>query len=288
VSWISRRVGRLAHKAIGSNRLIADGEKVVVGVSGGADSLCLLHLLASLNRTGKRGWELVAVHVDPGFEGWNSVRVVKACRAIGVECEVLRTDMPASVKRAGRDSCYACAHERRKALFTYCDKLDSRKLALAHNLDDVNETFLMNLFYTSSARTILPAQPLFDGKLVLIRPLYYVDKTLVRRYLRDADLRPVRNACPYERSSSRRVVRRFLEHLYAEDPRIRTNLFAGLHNLKPEYLPPKGRSQNAEVRIVKSELTEAQRAKQQKPNLGPGHFCSIDHSDFGIRNCLPA
>jgi tRNA 2-thiocytidine biosynthesis protein TtcA len=237
MSWVSKRVGRLAHKAIGSNRLIADGEKVVVGVSGGADSLCLLHLLESLNRSGKRGWFLHAVHVDPGFERWNSARVVKACRATGVECEVLETDVPTSVKRNGYDSCYTCSRERRKALFSFCNNTGGRKLALAHNLDDVNETFLMNLLYTSSARTILPAQPLFDGKIVIIRPLYYVDKALVRRYLKDADLRPVRNACPYERSSSRRVVRRFLERLYAGDPRIRTNLFAGLHNLKPAYLP---------------------------------------------------
>jgi len=228
----------LVHKAIGSNRLIPDGEKIVVGVSGGSDSLCLLHLLETLNRTGRRGWDLHAVHVDPGFVRWNSARVARACRAIGVECEVLRTDVPSCVKRTGQDSCYACSRERRKALFSFCNRTGSRKLALAHNLDDVNETFLMNLLYTSSARTILPAQPLFDGRLVIVRPLYYVDKALVRRYLKHADLRPIRNACPYERSSSRRVVRRFLERLYAGDRRIRTNLFAGLHNLKPEYLPP--------------------------------------------------
>jgi len=237
VSWISRRVGRLAHKAIDSNRLITDGEKVVVGVSGGADSLCLLHLLSSLNRAGRHGWELLAVHVDPGFERWNSARVVKACRAIGVECEVVRPDVSSGVKRDGEDTCYACARERRKALFSFCSSTGSRKLALAHNLDDANETFLMNLFYTSSARTILPAQPLFEGRIVIVRPLYYADKTLIRRYLNDAGIRPVRNACPHEHRSSRRTIRRLLERLYARDPRIRTNLFAGLHNLKPEYLP---------------------------------------------------
>ncbi len=95
----------------------------------------------------------------------------------------------------------------------------------------------MNLLYTSSARTILPAQPLFGGRLVIVRPLYYVDKELVRRYLKGSGIRPVRNCCPFGRSSSRSAVRRFLERLYAKDPRIRTNLFTGLHNLKPNYLP---------------------------------------------------
>jgi tRNA 2-thiocytidine biosynthesis protein TtcA len=95
----------------------------------------------------------------------------------------------------------------------------------------------MNLLYTSSARTILPVQPLFGGRLIIVRPLYYVDKDLVRRLLRSAGIRAVRNRCPHERLSSRGTVRRFLRRLYAADPRIRSNLFAGLHNLKPEYLP---------------------------------------------------
>src|SRR5512138_868997 len=113
MSWISKRVARLAHKAIGTNRLISDGETVVVGVSGGVDSLCLLHLLDTLNRTGGRGWDLRAVHVDPGFERWNSARVVRTCRAIGVDCEVLRTEVPTGARRGNGDSCYACSRERR-------------------------------------------------------------------------------------------------------------------------------------------------------------------------------
>ena len=241
MSWITKRVGRLVNKAIGSNRMIADGETVVVAVSGGADSLCLLHVLESLNRTEGREWNLRAVHVDPGFEGWNPARVAKSCEAIGVGCAVARADVTNGVKRIGGNSCYACARERRKTLFSFCQQVGGGKLALAHNLDDVGETFLMNLLYTSSARTILPAQPLFAGKLVIIRPLYYVNKELVRRYLKAIGVRPVRNPCPFERSSSRSTIRRFLKRLYARDPRIRTNLFAGLHNLKTEYLPAPGR-----------------------------------------------
>lgn len=237
MSWITKRCERLVHKVIGSNRLIADGEIVVVGVSGGADSLCMLHLLEALNRKGRHGWQLQTVHVDPGFETWNPTRVVKACETIGVGCTVVQTDVPGRLKQAGRDSCYTCAQERRRAMFAFCSKVGARKLVLAHNMDDVNETFLLNLLYTSSARTILPAQPLFEGRLAILRPLYYMDKDLVRRYLRTADIRPVRNRCPFEHSSSRSTVRRFLNRLYAKDPRIRTNFFAGLRNLKPEYLP---------------------------------------------------
>jgi tRNA 2-thiocytidine biosynthesis protein TtcA len=242
VSWITRRVARLAHKALGSNRAVEDGEKLVTAVSGGIDSLCLLHLLDALNRKDRRGWDLRAVHVDPGFQGWSSARVVDACRTIGVDCDVLRTRAPEREAETGRGCCYTCTRERRKALFSYCGRAGSGKLVLAHNLDDVNETFLMNLLYTSSARTILPVQPLFGGRLTIVRPLYYVDKNLVERYLKAAGIRPVPNRCPYGRSSSRGTVRRFLRRLYRKNPRTRSNLFSGLHNLKPEYLPRPKRS----------------------------------------------
>jgi tRNA(Ile)-lysidine synthase TilS/MesJ len=82
-------------------------------------------------------------------------------------------------------------------LFSSCKKLGSRKLVLAHSLDDINETFLMNLLYTSSARTILPVQPLFVDRLAIVRPLYCVDKGLVRRHFRAIDIRAARNRCPF-------------------------------------------------------------------------------------------
>lgn len=237
MSWITRRSERLVHKVIGSNLLIADGEDVVVGVSGGADNLRALHVLEALDRKHRRGWKLQAVHVDPGFEGWKSARVVKACETVGVPCSLVRTDVPGRLEQTGRDSCHTCAQERRRAMFTFCNKVRARKLVLAHNMDDVNETFLMNLLYTASACTILPVQPLFGGRLTIVWPLYYVNKELVRRYLRTVHIQQVRNPCPFAHSSSRSTIRRFLNRFYARDPRIRTNLFVGLHNLKPEYLP---------------------------------------------------
>jgi tRNA 2-thiocytidine biosynthesis protein TtcA len=104
--------------------------------------------------------------------------------------------VPGSVKQTSRDSGYTRARERRKALFSFCRRQGIRKLALAHNLDDVNETFLVNLLYTSSARTIVPAQPLFAGKLAIVRPLYYVDKGLARRYLKSTGYDPCATGVP--------------------------------------------------------------------------------------------
>ncbi len=236
MSWVLKRAQRIFSRTISGHRLLEDGEPVVVGVSGGADSLCLVHLMNEHNLKRSKGWQIHAVHVDPGYPGWNSARVVRACERIGLPCAVRKACI-SYAGRLGKDSCYSCARERRKELFKAADELGCRKVALAHHMEDVNETFLLNLLYTSSAATILPMQSLFKGRLFIIRPLYNMDKELILRCLKQAGLKPVRNRCPFEKTSTRGVVRRFLAKLYRENPRIKTNLFWGMQNLKPDYLP---------------------------------------------------
>lgn len=239
-----RRARRQVKLAIDRFGLIREGEKVVVGVSGGADSLCLVHALNEYNTRSRKAWDLVPVHIDPGFKGWSSNRVVRACARIGLECRVIRIDVPAKLKATNTDSCFFCARERRKALFQTAHRLGTSKVALAHHMDDVNETFLMNLLMGSSSAAFVPKQELFKGEIVVIRPLYYLEKPRILAWLRELGIRPVRNQCPFERTGTRQKFRRFLDRLYRGDSRIRTNIFWGIHNLKPQYLPrpiPRGR-----------------------------------------------
>uniref|UniRef100_A0A7C4CCK5 tRNA 2-thiocytidine biosynthesis protein TtcA n=1 Tax=candidate division WOR-3 bacterium TaxID=2052148 RepID=A0A7C4CCK5_UNCW3 len=232
---------RLLHSAIEKHRLIEDGETVIVGFSGGADSLCLLHLLAHYSSHNRKNWHIVAVHVDPGFPEWNSTRIERLCRSLELSCTVIKLDIPGRTKTSTLNPCHVCSRERRKALFETAARLGARRIALAHHMEDVNETLLMNLLYTASLAAILPCQSLFKGRLDIIRPLYYFDKPLIRACLRQQRLRPVRLRCPHERTSARVRLRRFLERLYRQNRRIRTNLFWGLHNPKPDYLPTRGR-----------------------------------------------
>lgn len=235
-------------RCIGSQRLIEQGEKVVVGVSGGPDSLCLLHCLNFLNQRHRQDWQLLPVHVDPGFAGWNAARVLKASNRIGVECVVIENKGHAGPATAGRDSCFWCARRRRKALFEAAGRWGAAKVALAHHMEDATETFLMNLLMTASGSTFLPKQELFGGKLAVVRPLYRLGKPDIRSYLRFFGIRPVRNPCRFRKNGMRLRVRRFLERLYAGNRRIRTNAFSGLHNLRPEYLP--GPSNHSHGRAV--------------------------------------
>jgi len=232
-----RRTRRQFKLAVDRFGMIDEGETVVAGVSGGADSLALIHLLHWYNARRKKGWDIRAVHVHPGFEGWDSARIGRACARLGVDLIERRIDVPARIRATQYDSCFFCARERRKALFRTATELGARRVALAHNMDDVNETFLMNLLMAASGTTFVPCQELFRGTLIVVRPLYYLDSGLIRRYLRSTGVRPVRNRCPFEKSGTRMVLRRFLKRLYRGDRRIRTNLFWGMHNLKPQYLP---------------------------------------------------
>ncbi|MEO0085409.1 MAG: ATP-binding protein [candidate division WOR-3 bacterium] len=235
--WAVKQACRLLHSAVNKYRLIEDGETVIVGFSGGADSLCLLSLLALYSARFRKNWHIHAVHIDPGFPGWDSSRIERLCSRLNLPCIIIRLDIPAAMQSSQLNPCHVCSRERRKALFQTAARLKSRRVAFAHHMEDVNETLLMNLFYTSSLAAILPRQPLFKGKLDVIRPLYYFDQPLIRACLRQQHLRPIRLHCPHERSSARVHIRRFLERLYRQDRRIRTNIFWGIHNPKPEYLP---------------------------------------------------
>lgn len=231
------RSERLLRSALTPNKLIEENEKVVVGISGGADSLCLLLTLWEYNRRYRKNWQIYPVHINPGFAGWKTNRVERICQLLSLTCTVKRIDVPAKLQKTNTNSCLFCSRERRKALFQTAAELGCHKVALGHHLEDVNETFLLNLFFTSSARTLLPRQPLFKNAIVIIRPLYYFTEEMIRARLKAARIRPVLNPCPYQTTSKRALIRRFLERLARTDPRIQNNIFWGIYNLKPDYLP---------------------------------------------------
>ncbi len=235
---MSQRIKRI-HRATApvlNSRLLADGERIVVGVSGGADSLCLLHLLLDRSRRHRANWDITAVHIDPGFGWWNPERVNRICHRLGVACRVIRLQPHPGLSGDSPD-CFWCSRARRRALFEATSEFGATKLALGHHLEDINETFLINLAYASSGATMLPEQPLFGGAICILRPLYRITEDDIRYYLRHFGIRAVRNRCPNATTGARTMIRRFLKRLYRSDPRTRSNIFTGIHNLKPHYLP---------------------------------------------------
>ncbi len=238
--WLYKTSFSLFKKALEEYALLPDNEKVLIGVSGGADSIVLAHLFNAYNLRRHKHWDLLAVHIDPGFPQWNTQKIVKFFEKIKIPYLISKIDVPkklARITKRRQKYCFFCSRERRKRLFEIANQYGIKKIALAHHLEDVNETFLLNLFYASEISTFVPKQDFFQNRFYIIRPLYFFDKTLIARYLKTYGLSAIKNRCPYEKMSERNRIRKFLNQLYQKDPRIKANIFWGIKNVKINYLP---------------------------------------------------
>jgi tRNA 2-thiocytidine biosynthesis protein TtcA len=239
--WLYKTSHLLFKKVIEKDNLLEDGEKVLIGVSGGVDSMVLTHLFNSYNMRRYKNWNLLAVHINPGFPNWNTQNIIRFFEDVNIPYLIASTNIPkklAQIKTAGRiNSCFFCSRERRKRLFEIADKKGIKKIALAHHLEDVNETFFLNLMFTSKTATFVPKQDFFQQQFYIIRPLYNFDKELVLRYAKTYGIPTIKNRCPYEKESERNHIRGFLTRIYKKNSRIKTNIFSGINNIKVNFLP---------------------------------------------------
>jgi len=238
-AYAYKTLNRAIGKAIGDYGMIRDGDRILVGLSGGADSLTLLWMLAERRHRIRIRYDLTAAHLDL-FSQNGAADVLKSfCDSLEIALRMERTDIGvvshSSVNR--ENPCFLCARLRRKRLFEIADELDCNKLALGHNKDDVIETLFLNMFYSGEISTMLPAQELFGGRFNVIRPLAYSEEALIRRFARDQDLPVVENRCPTSGRSMRTNVKILLGNLYRSNPKIKGNIFRAMRRVKTEYLP---------------------------------------------------
>jgi tRNA 2-thiocytidine biosynthesis protein TtcA len=225
-------------KALHDYAMIQDGDRIAVGVSGGKDSWALLWLLADLQRRVPLSFEIVPVHIDPGFANGPAGEIAAHGRRMGFDIRIDRTDhgLVAHSDANRENPCFLCSRLRRKRLFEISEELACRKLALGHNKDDVIETLFLNICYAGEISTMRPSQPFFNGKLTVIRPLAYADEASLQKF---ADERkwPVRaNPCPSAGKTKRGEVKQMLGRLYQSNRKIKGNIFRALRHVKPEYL----------------------------------------------------
>ena len=224
--------------------MLADGDRVLVGVSGGIDSLVLAHVLQSWQAHAPISYIVHAVHVDmqPDRDGPGRVArsVQAALRRLGLPCTILPAAWLPEREAVGRgkvkDVCFQCARSRRTQLFAHARKNQYHTLAMGHHRDDIIETFFLNMLHAGNLSTMAPKQQLFSGRLAIIRPLAYLSKQQVQAIGRNMSLQPVGSNCPLSEETARRRVHEIVNGMEQRLPGAREHIFAALANIRPDYL----------------------------------------------------
>ena len=233
-----KALNRAMGKALHRYGMICDGDRIVVGVSGGADSLTLMLMLSERQKRIPINYELFAFYIDPGFDDSFAEPLKSYCDRLGFTLRIELTDygVLGHSPMNRENPCFLCSRLRRKRLFEIAAELDCNKLALGHNKDDVIETLFMNICYAGEISTMLPAQNFFDKRFTLIRPLAFADEDWIRRFAREQHFPDFENPCPTARTSKRREIKLLLKHLYHSNKKVKGNIFRAMSNVRPEYL----------------------------------------------------
>jgi len=231
---VNHRIGQAMHKY----NMLADGDRVLIGVSGGVDSLVLAWLLNFWRRKAPISYEILAVYIDNGFDSRMGNEVEEQFQGIDVPFRIERTDFRerAVAAEEGKSICYHCARLRRNRLFAIAEQENFNKIAFGHHKDDIIETFFINLLYAGNISTMVPNQKLFNGRLHLIRPMAFLEKEEIIHIADTLAIRPVKNPCPQDEDSKRQEARKIAALLSALDPNAKANIFAALANVREDYL----------------------------------------------------
>ncbi|MDX1359104.1 MAG: tRNA 2-thiocytidine biosynthesis TtcA family protein [Clostridia bacterium] len=208
-------------------KAIEDGDVIAIGVSGGKDSMVLMHALAGIRDYGDISFKLKAFTVSLGFDGFDLAPVAKVCEEINVPYEIIDTNIGAVVFEARKESnpCSLCANMRRGALNNAAKAAGCNKVALGHNKDDVIETFLMSQFFEGRLNTFSPTTYLSRKDLTVIRPLSYSYDKDVRYYRNIHSLPTVDNPCPASGKTGREEIREYIKSMSRKNNHFRPNLF---------------------------------------------------------------
>jgi tRNA 2-thiocytidine biosynthesis protein TtcA len=240
-SKLERKIVRRAGEAVADHDMLADGDRVMVCVSGGKDSYALLDVLLLLRRRAPIHFDLVAVNVDQGWPGYDTPTIARHLATREVEHRMITADYARIVEaklEPGETPCVLCSRFRRGFLYDLARELGATKIALGHHLDDAVETLLLNLFFSGRLGAMPPRLTSDDGRNVVIRPLAYVEEADLVAYAEARAYPTVRCGCPScgLPDQQRQVVKRLLREVTSAHPGAKLQMLAALRNVKPSQL----------------------------------------------------
>lgn len=216
-------------KALTDYSMLADGDRILIGLSGGKDSLCLLEMLARRQRIFKPKIEVETVHVrmkNIHYESDTSY-LERFASEHGVKLHIINTEFD-DTKKSDKPACFLCSWHRRKALFHYAQEADFNKIALGHHMDDIIHTAMLNQFYQGSFSTMPAVMQMDKMPLTIIRPLCLIKESNIQEYAELCRYEKQIKTCPYEKESNRTDMRRVFEEIEHNNPEARYSIWHAL------------------------------------------------------------
>lgn len=225
-----QRILSYMRKAIEEYKMVEEGDKIAICLSGGKDSITMLHAFKALQRFYPKNFEIIAISIDPGFQFFDTTFLQKICNDLDIPLFMEKSHAKEIVFdiRKEKNPCSLCANLRRGIINSVAIREGCNKIALGHNQDDVLETFLLNLFYTGSIGTFSPISYMDRSKITLIRPLIYTPEKDTKRFIKKNNLPVMPKACPMDGTSKREDMKQLIFSLSKNIPMIRANLFGAI------------------------------------------------------------
>ncbi|MBP5193779.1 MAG: tRNA 2-thiocytidine(32) synthetase TtcA [Clostridia bacterium] len=219
-----------ARRAIDDYKMIEEGDKIAVGLSGGKDSVTLLYILAALEKFYPKRFKLFALNIDMGLDGSGEAQktLKKLCDDLEVPFFAEKTDIAAIIfdVRKEKNPCSLCSRMRRGALNNLAKKIGCNKLALGHHADDLIETFFLSMFYEGRLSTFPPTAPPLDAGIGVIRPMIYIEEKDIRAFAKDKPI--VKNPCPADKHTRREYVKNLLAGIKKDIPFVKRRIHGAL------------------------------------------------------------
>ena len=206
-----------------------EGDRIVLGISGGKDSLFLAFAMSILKSRIKKSIELTGLTIEPMFGNRFEIdRIKKFCSELGIDHAMRRVDIKGLIESSGESPCFTCSYFRRAAVNRYAVEIGANKVAYAHHLDDAVETFFMSLLSSGRLTTFLPKTFLDRTGVTVIRPLSYIRESEIEKFISDEGLEPVKSPCPIDGTTNRQSIKELIRRLEPEFPDLFSHLAAGM------------------------------------------------------------
>ncbi|NME81817.1 ATP-binding protein [Clostridium sp. SM-530-WT-3G] len=223
-------------QAINDFNLIEDGDKIAVGLSGGKDSLTLLHLLNLYKKFSPQKFELIAITLNPGDVDNSPLH--KLCKEIQVPFYEIQTDIQKVVFdiKKEKNPCSLCAKLRRGTLNSTAQQLGCNKVALGHHKDDAIETLMLSISYEGRINCFSPKSYMDKENITLIRPMVYITEKSIKNVVKKYNFPVIENPCPADKKTKREDMKNLIYELDSRIPGFKDNLFGSLTNSEQFFI----------------------------------------------------